>query len=269
MTNKKQKTEKNLPAQSVVDDASFDEYVSLPDNIDALGERMQWLLIQDARSHFLKGVILAKVLRSAEDSVQTFAQFLTEYCGGMSRRNAYNYIRFARQCSEMDTVKEFAESNWSKVITLMNSFSPDDLAEIDEKGIDGKPLLDYEYVSAREFQQIINDYKSQLNDADTEAHNKYKSQLESAEKRIKALEMQIPKPDDDNWASEPLSSIEKSLIEFMNHMNYFCFSPELVGKGKVAGSIRARVEGLYQTGYRAFLEFIDKWESYTGHKVKK
>lgn len=95
------------------------------------------------------------------------------------------------------------------------------------------------------------------------------SQVKNNARRIKELEMQIPKPDDDSWASEPLSNIEKSLIEFMNHMNYFCFSPELVGKGKVAGNIKAKVEGLYQTGYRAFLGFIDKWEDYTGHKVKK
>jgi hypothetical protein len=94
------------------------------------------------------------------------------------------------------------------------------------------------------------------------------AQMKNDARRIKTLEMQLPKADDDSWASEPISSIEKSLIEFMNHMNYFCFSPELVGKGKVAGNIKAKVEGLYQTGYRAFLEFIDKWEDYTGHPAK-
>jgi len=88
------------------------------------------------------------------------------------------------------------------------------------------------------------------------------------QKKTEELEMQIPKPDDDSWASEPLSQIEKSLYEFMNLLNHFVFAPDLVGKGKVAGNIKAKVEGLYQAGYRAFLEFIDKWESYTGHKVR-
>lgn len=140
-----------------------------------------------------------------------------------------------------------------------------DAIEVDGKTYDfsgdGNSIKNLVISLVKHADKIKSESQGQLSALQTEVKNNAR--------RIKELEMQLPKPDDDSWASEPLANIERSLIEFMNYMNSFCFSPELVGKGKVAGSIRAKIEGFYQTGYRAFLEFIDKWEDYTGHRVRK
>ncbi len=90
------------------------------------------------------------------------------------------------------------------------------------------------------------------------------TQIKNDARRIKNLEMQIPKKDDDSWATDSIARIHQQLDYFLNELNAFAFNPLVVGNG----NIKAKVEGLYQTGYRAFLEFIDKWESYTGHKVR-
>jgi hypothetical protein len=83
--------------------------------------------------------------------------------------------------------------------------------------------------------------------------------------KVQHLEMQMPKKESDDWAIDPLARIHQQLDYFMNELNAFAFHPLMVGNG----NIKAKVEGLYQAGYRAFLEFIHKWEEYTGHKVRK
>jgi hypothetical protein len=157
----------------------------------------------------------------------------------------------------------------SNVYTLLEA-PEEDLKQLEEQGVlAGKDEDELAVMSVKEMRELVNQLKTQTDRIIKDRVSSLDAENKALRQKVQLLEMQIPKPDDDSWASEALSNIEKSLIEFMNHLNYFCFSPEMVGKGKVAGSIKARVEGLYQTGYRAFLEFIDKWEDYTGHKVRK
>lgn len=116
-------------------------------------QQMQTLLRQDVTTNFFKGCILLEI--KGKENSATFAHFLQEACGGMSRRSAYYYMTFTKKCIDLKKLKEFGQNNWSKMITLMHSCTDEELKEIEEKGIRGKPLSEYDNLSVPDFKRLM------------------------------------------------------------------------------------------------------------------
>lgn len=87
---------------------------------------------------------------------------------------------------------------------------------------------------------------------------------ERLKKEREHLLLQIPQGDG-AYEMATLDEIEGQLRLLLNLLSHFAFSAGMI----TDGNVKARVQGVYTTGYRAFLEFIDKWEEHCGYGVKK
>jgi regulator of replication initiation timing len=255
------KNTEHLPATEVLTPVEwpFKEYMQLSNDIDQLGQQMEWLLIQDARSHFMKGVILTKVKQNCKANSQTFGNFLSQYCGGMSWAGADNYMRFARQCAELKTVREFAEGNWSKVISLMNRMTEDQIADADINGIDGKPLLEYSLISARDFDKIIKELTGKLKDAEKNAESKLGHIVEAMRLENEGLKKRLPPPHErDKYTQEKLKNIAIASTQLSNLLDDFAEDPHVTLTDGVKAAIKANADIAYMRAVMFYEKYAAK-----------
>ncbi|NTU43275.1 MAG: hypothetical protein HGA78_09570 [Nitrospirales bacterium] len=248
MPKKVENEDEHLPA---VNDAAIEEALApygmnQAYSLDLRVQQGKWLLRQEVGIRFALGCVLLEI--NARENFQTFGKVVSDEFG-LAKSAAYNYMAFAKKCMDLPKLKTFAEENWSKAVALLDSCTDEELKEIEDKGLNGKVLGEYDGLSVREFKQLLKDREKEFQEADHRIHTQYKG-------RIEALRDAVPHPDDDSWAAKPLARIEEHLMRLMNELNAFAFNPLIVGNG----NIKAKIEGTYQIGYRAFTEFIHKWD---------
>lgn len=234
-----------------------------PYDLNQRVQQMKWLLKQDMMSHFAKGCILMEIME--RETVQTFALTLTKEFGGMSRRSAFHYMTFTKKCIELPKLKTFAEENWSKALALFEGCTDEQLKEIEENGLDGKALDQYDGMSVREFKQRIAELTEENTKAEAKGRSGAKTEIKMLKDEVSRLREQIPQPGDNTWAEKPLARMMEHLHYFMNELNAFAFQPQIIENVE----LKATIEGHYQTAYRAFTEFLHKWEEYADYKVGK
>ncbi len=260
------KKAEHLPAKrkAVVDEMALEPYaMGQPYDLSLRINQGRWLLRQEVGIRFALGCILMEIHQ--REDFQTFGKIISEEFGGMEKSTAYNYMAFAKKCIDLPKLKTFAEDNWSKAITLLNSCTDEQLKEIEDKGLDGKALDAYDGMSVREFKQRIAELSEENTKAEAKGRSGAKTEIKMLKDEVSRLREQIPQPGDNTWANKPLSKMMEHLHYFMNELNAFAFHPQIIGNVE----LKATVEGHYQTAYRAFTEFMHKWEEYAGYKVGK
>ena len=184
---------------------------------------------------------------------------------GIPYRTAFRFMNTALKAEKFPVIEQFATvASCNKVYTLLEA-PEEDLKKLEEEGVlAGKDMDELAAMSVKEMRELIRELKTETSNIIQSQVKKLSDENKLLRSENNSLRQQIPKKDDDSWATDSIARIHQQLDYFLNELNAFAFNPLVVGNG----NIKAKVEGLYQTGYRAFLEFIDKWESYTGHKVR-
>lgn len=222
-------------------------------------QQVKWLLKQVAQTHFPLGCILLEL--KEKESHEKFVSLLSEEFSGMSERSAYYYMTFAKKCIELPKLRNFAESNWSKAIALLESCSDESLKEIEEKGINGKALEDYDGYTHKEFKSLIEKLKKQVGN-NPELRN---IELENNQLRQErdALRLRVPNGPDASWASNMLAEIEASFMRLDSYLTSIAFDARIIGDD----NMQAQVVGLHARMMDRFWRFEQRWEDYTGQKI--
>lgn len=219
----------------------------------------KWLLRQEIQTRFPLGCILLEI--KERESHKKFLTILSEEFGGMSVRYAYNYMVFAKKCIELPKIKQFAESNWTKTIALLESCSDESIKEIEEKGINGKALEEYDGYSVMEFKALINKLKKQ------DGRNPEIKQLERENNELKqeldGLRLMVPNGPDASWSSDMLTEIENTFIKLDNYLSSIAFDARIIGND----NMQAQAVGLHHRMMDRFWRFEQRWEDYTGQKI--
>ena len=186
---------------------------NLPYNKERIVQECHFFLRHIAASKFELGRRLM-ILKERED-VQAFAQILEDDFEGMGKRSAFNYIAFAKRCIDLPKIKSFSEAkgNWSKVLALLNSCTEEQLKEIEEKGIKGKALDEFDGMSVRDFKRLLTKYKDNFDKTlAVETHN-LKLERDEVLKERDAFKAQIEKRSPESILSH-VKEMSKILRDF-------------------------------------------------------
>lgn len=190
---------------------TLEPYSSGAYDIKIREQQMQWLLRQDVMSNFAKGCILLEV--KERENLQTFANFIENSCGGMSQRSAYYYMTYAKKCVELKKLKEFGEKNWSKLVALLHSCTDEELKEIEEKGIKGKALSEFDNYSVRDFKLALKKYKDEFDKTLKEETRNITLELNNTLEEIEVLRAQLKQPETDEEFEKAWRVAEKHFDE--------------------------------------------------------
>jgi len=153
---------------------------NLPYDRQRVVSECQFFLMHMAASKFELGKRLM-ILKEQED-FQTFGKIISDEFQ-MQKSAAYNYIAFTKKCMDLSKIKTFGEKNWSKVLALLNTCSEEDLKEIEDNGINGQILDEYDGMSVREFKRLLTQYKNK-------AEKIIGKQVDKLEAKAKKLDME-------------------------------------------------------------------------------
>jgi hypothetical protein len=202
-------------------------------NLKAYIEQGKWLLRQEAGIHLGLGCILLEI-KHRENS-QTFAKIISEDFGGMSQRCADNYMTFAKKCIELKKLQAFGEKNWSKLLALMHGMTDEQLKEIEEKGIDGKALDEFDDMSVRDFKRVIKKLTEKFDDTLAIKTLKLKSERDDLKNERDELKVQLIDPTLPEGVDAFFKTIEHKLTECVllaNRINFKSAFPDPLIKGK-------------------------------------
>jgi len=177
------------------------------------------------------------------ESVQTFALIVQDEFGGMSRRSVFHYMAFAKKCMDLPKLKAYGEENWSKVLTLLNSCTDEQLKEIEKNGIDGKVLDEYDGFSVREFKTLLKQYKK---DAE-KAIGKQIAKLEERNNAI-TIENRILRAQIDRQTpkqiGESIKAVEKSINTAIDIIANLDLSASVNGNKSLRRKLQSRTKKL-------------------------
>lgn len=218
-------------------------------------QQMQWLLQQDVMSHFAKGCILMEI-KEREDA-KTFSQILSEEFGGMSLRSAQHYMLYAKKCVDLKKIKEFGVKNWSKMITLMHSTTDEQLKEIEDKGINGKVLDEFDGLSVRDFKKLLKKYKTDTEKVVKAETHDLKVERDSLVKELDRLKAFDPENNDVAWSVPKMEAISKLHDELDTALRLFAFDKRILAHPE----LQAKVEGIQREIEARFKLFTDNWDA--------
>lgn len=98
------------------------------------------------------------LLLREHEGVPTLAHILEENFSGLSRRNAYRYMLFAKKAADLPKFQAWADGrgNFSKALALMEACEEEDLAALEEGGdILGLKLDEIERMSVKQLQNAL------------------------------------------------------------------------------------------------------------------
>ncbi len=155
--------------------------------------------------------------------------------------------------------------NLSNIYTLLEA-PEEDLKELEEKGImAGKDIDEIKTMSVKEMRELIKHLKTQTSEIVSGHVKKLSNDNKMLRDELKELRSRVPQGPDTSWAEKYLSDIEEGFVRLDNLISAFAFDPHMVG----ADNLKAVIEGFHGRTKKRFILFIDKWEDYTGHKVRK
>ncbi|MBF0556282.1 MAG: hypothetical protein HQK96_17335 [Nitrospirae bacterium] len=221
----------------------------------------KWLLQQEIQVRFPLGCILLEI--KEKESHKKFVSILSEEFGGMSERYAYKYMVFTKKCIELPKLRQFAEKNWSKAIALLESCSDDSIKEIEEKGINGKALEEYDGLSVVEFKALIKKL-TKKQDKNPELDQAIMENNQLRQERD-ALRLRVPNGPDASWASNMLQEIENTFMRLDGYLSSIAFDARIIGDD----NLQAQVVGLHARMMDRFYRFEQRWEDYTGQKIEQ
>jgi hypothetical protein len=238
MANKKQQPEMtpereqeiiaHMDAMKIIDEhnLAIEPYTgNMPYDKARLIAECHFFLIHEAASKYEIGKRL--LILKDKEAVQTFAQLLEDEFGGMGRSAAYNYMAFAKKCTELAKVKQFGEKNWSKVLVLMNSCTDEQLKEIEDKGIMGNVLDEFDGMGVRDFKRLLKKYKDDFNKTLKVETHALKVELDAAIKELKDTRMLLPKEEDIEWQLEQFKHVQKLADSFVIACRKFIFDKRM------------------------------------------
>ncbi|MBF0487527.1 MAG: hypothetical protein HQK98_05140 [Nitrospirae bacterium] len=220
----------------------------------------KWLLQQEIQVHFPLGCILLEI--KEKETNRQFIEILNNEFGGMSERVAYQYMAFAKKCTELPKLKQFAESNWSKARMLLYNCSEESLKEIEEKGINGKVLEEYDGCTVKEFKALIDKLKKRGDNPEAQGLKVENDMLKQA---IEGYKLMVPNGPDASWASNMLQEIENTFVHLDNYLSSIAFDARIIGDD----NLQAHVVGLHARMMDRFYRFEQRWEDYTGQKIEQ
>lgn len=231
-----------------------------PYNLNLKGEQMQWLLKQDVMSNFAKGCILMEV--KERENAQTFAHFREEVCGGMGQRIAETYMLFSKKCVELKNITAFGEKNWSKVITLLHGTTEEQLKEIEEKGIDGKSLDEFDGMSVRDFKRLLKTYKHDTDKVIKAETHTLKVERDSLVKENTKLKAQVESVTSPKAMLDVIANLDKIFMEFERKIQVV-FCPALHDDLQTQAKIINRVDDMKSR----IMQLGDRLDSFIGEEL--
>ncbi|WP_420266018.1 hypothetical protein [Candidatus Magnetominusculus dajiuhuensis] len=220
----------------------------------------KWLLQQEIQVRFPLGCILLEI--KEKESHKKFVSILSEEFGGMSERYAYKYMVFTKKCIELPKLRQFAESNWSKAVSLLESCSDESIKEIEEKGINGKALEEYDGMSINEFKSLIKKLKKRGDNPEAQG---LKAENDMLKQAIEGYKLMVPNGPDASWASNMLTEIENTFMRLDGYLSSIAFDARIIGDD----NLQAQVVGLHARMMDRFWRFEQRWEDYTGQKIEQ
>ena len=196
----------------------------------------KWLLKQQAGIHFALGCVLMEI--KERENLQSFAKIISNEFGGMSQRNAYNCMTFAKKCVDLKKIKEFAEDNWAKVIALLHGTTEEQLKEIEEKGINGKALDEFDGMSVSQFKKQLMKYKAKAEGMDDKELRRMIKRNEGLEEENKRLKTASKIPELPEEFADYMKEIEHKVTEIIVMARRLNFDE--VHKDVPEGPIRAK-----------------------------
>ncbi|MBI3755754.1 MAG: hypothetical protein HY265_06310 [Deltaproteobacteria bacterium] len=219
----------------------------------------KWLLKQQAGIHFALGCVLMEI--KERESLQSLAKILSDDFGGISQRHAYNLITFAKKCVDLKKIKEFAEDNWSKVIAMLNGNTEEQLKEIEEKGLHGKALDEFDGMSVRQFKQQLRKYKGDTEKVVRAETHTLKVQLEKTLKELDEAKAQLPQAEDIAWQLKQFEEVEKKAQSFITACRRFVFDPRMKAEENL--EIQGAVEKLIAETTKSWRHLANDWHQLT------
>ncbi|MBF0459585.1 MAG: hypothetical protein HQK99_16975 [Nitrospirae bacterium] len=232
-----------------------------PYDLNLRVQQIKWYLRQEVNIRFPLGCLLLEIKEN--ESFNKFIEILNAEFSGMSKSTACNYMVFAKKCMELPKLRQFAEANWSKAIALLESYSDESIKEIEEKGINGQALEEYDGLSVNEFKALIKkltkkqDQNPELDQAIQD--NKLLRQ------EIDGFRLMVPNGPDASWASDMLTEIENTFQKLDNYLSSIAFDARVIGDD----NMQAQVVGLHARMMDRFWRFEQRWEDYTGQKIEQ
>lgn len=221
-------------------------------------QQVKWLLRQEVEVRFSIGCIL---LQMREMECATFAQILSENFPEISKRTAYHYMLYAKKCMELPGLKAFAEDNWMKALTLLETCTDDELKEIEEKGINGKVLGEYDDMSAREFKQEIMElrkYKDKFDKTLQEKTAEVTKSLNAALKENEKLRALIEPPELPEEFSEVMDDLGKKtneMVAICNRLDFGKAHKDAPNEGRIKAEYKKYIDAVE----RQFERVIESW----------
>ncbi|MCG6552927.1 MAG: hypothetical protein L7F77_11400 [Candidatus Magnetominusculus sp. LBB02] len=231
-----------------------------PYDLNSRIQQIKWYLRQEVNIRFPLGCLLLEIKEN--ESFNKFVEILNAEFSGMSKSTACNYMVFAKKCIELPKLRQFAEANWSKAIALLESCSDESIKEIEEKGINGKVLEEYDGLSVKDFKAIINKLKKNGDNTEIKQLQIEKNQLLQ---ELDGLRLMVPNGPDASWASNMLQEIESTFIRLDNYLSSVAFDARIVGDD----NLQAQVVGLHARMVDRFERFEQRWEDYTGQTIEQ
>ena len=258
------KTDKNtegalIPA--IVGTGDLMGYNPGPYDLNLRIQQMQWLIKQDTVSHFMKGCILLEI--KEHENLQTFAKILTDDFGGMSQRSAYHYMTFSQKCLQLPKIASFAETNWSKAIALYEGCTDEQLKEIEEKGLDGKVLDEYDGMSVREFKTRLTDLKKEQDTVVSKATKALRDENKALREESAKLRKEQP-ADPILWLQGYIPEIDRAFEHLGRLLDEMAFDLRMINSDEGM----ALVESFYQRQVTRLTLFDEKWREYTVQGVR-
>jgi len=198
------------------------------------------------------------------ENLQTFANTLTVNFGGMSQRDAYYHMAFAKKCVDLRKIKEFGEKNWSKTLALLHSTTDEQLKEIEEKGINGKVLDEYDGMSVRDFKKLLKKYKDDASKVIKEEVKNIETEKKLLIKEVDRLKAFDPEGKDASWSVEQMQVIDKMTDELDTALRKFVKDPRILDHPE----LQAKIEGIQAKVQKRFKIFVADWDAYVNGEAE-
>jgi hypothetical protein len=200
------------------------------------------------------------ILNEKED-FQTFRNLIQDEFGGIHKSTAYNYIAFAKKCTELPRVKQFGENNWAKVLALMNGCTDEQLKEIEERGVMGKALDEFDGMSVRDFKRLIIKLKDNFDKTLAVEIHSIKLERDGAiRQRDEAIAL-LPKEEDITWQLKQFEHVQKLANSFIIACRKFIFDKRM--KADENRHIAGAIDKLLIETRNDFRELARDWRELT------